>query len=487
MKPYKSIIVSSCAFALFAAIAVNCRALQIVVDSEKDVQPNATVNFSKLCVSRLNKGIVVSYDCVGNIENAPDGSRYQVLIDSDISPKTGKLNKENNVGADYMVKGDKLFYFNGSKWCPAKSGIKAEAKGSRNTLFIPYKDVSLSRGKCFSIYLRGVNQSGKDDYVPELANGPLFLVATKDIESFPGYVCKVSDKRVRYEDSKNDVTPEAKLNLTGADIRLNKNAELEIDYTLKDKIIPSALKNCLIFIDVDDNPSTGYTVSWSSYPVAADHLIQNGSLYKYIGKNNKWKWDKVCKVQQEIAGNTCKLRMPLSKLQTVPGRMQIIFKAKNRNGYDWMPELVPPRAVFTPGNLAAGKGTDTSTTRSYGCYLPENLVNGQISRYLPWQVAAWASSEHEEDKHIKFTFAKPQIPKYLTIYWNQTSQRVSVEYRINDAWREVACAIPGNGETRTDIKLPDRGPVRSLRLVQKAGDGPPKRKNIMWIKEIEIY
>lgn len=85
-----------------------------------------------------------------------------------------------------------------------------------------------------------------------------------------------------------------------------------------------------VFIDADDNPSTGWSLP-PGLPAGADHLIENGTLFRYTGPD--WQWEQVADVEQERDGQEVTWWVPATAFGAAAGTQVLVF-----NGYDGQDE-----------------------------------------------------------------------------------------------------------------------------------------------------
>jgi len=122
-----------------------------------------------------------------------------------------------------------------------------------------------------------------------------------------------------------------------------------------------------IFIDSDDNPTTGFQGSLagvSSFPIGADYLVEGANVFQYNGTGMGDSWDWITAVASEgnpvgrsWSGNTGEVFFPLhwiGKSSAGGGAMDFVLFGNNK--------------YYVPGS------TETD-------WYPDNAVNGASFRY----------------------------------------------------------------------------------------------------------
>lgn len=104
----------------------------------------------------------------------------------------------------------------------------------------------------------------------------------------------------------------------------------------------------------------------------------------------------------------------------------------------------------------------------------------------------WASAETPEPHWVQVDFGQPRTISQVKLFWANyvhqfhSSRHVQVEIPQGDGWRAVYVSPP-EGEPDTWVTTASFAPIEvsRFRVWQPAGQGSPKRPNLMWLVEIE--
>ncbi|MGC8741915.1 MAG: discoidin domain-containing protein [Candidatus Sumerlaeaceae bacterium] len=130
------------------------------------------------------------------------------------------------------------------------------------------------------------------------------------------------------------------------------------------------------------------------------------------------------------------------------------------------------------------------------CYLgysEKPLNDGATSTTgIDWANAAWASDEGSVPHWAQFEFPEPAVLQEVRLYWAfddghyWSSKKVEIQVRpLGSAeWKTVGVAETQEETPESVVSFP---PIEAsaLRIYQAAGDGPPRRKGILWLREVE--
>lgn len=102
------------------------------------------------------------------------------------------------------------------------------------------------------------------------------------------------------------------------------------------------------YIDIDNNHNTGFKAVWSKSGI--EYLVENGSLYKYSGKNTAWKWSYVRDIQIKKTKSMIGVSIPLNKLGiNVNSTINIGFMSNDNRNYT-LPIKTFPLVKYTLGS-----------------------------------------------------------------------------------------------------------------------------------------
>ena len=89
-------------------------------------------------------------------------------------------------------------------------------------------------------------------------------------------------------------------------------------------LLPFALRH--VFIDSDDNPNTGYQITWTTPAMGVDYMLENSTLYKYAGAGTDWTWNAVGTVTPTVSGYTVTWQLPVSDLTNAGTTQLVLFE-----------------------------------------------------------------------------------------------------------------------------------------------------------------
>jgi|GEM_PF-1769468 len=273
-----------------------------------------------------DKNLVINFTHHQNVPN------IQFFIDTDNNINTG--NREEN-GADYMVENGYLYKSTDpSDWKWQEIGaVKVAFKTGE------YDAISIPRSQLNSLSTTfGINAQALDEHWEPKAMSPIdggMSIYTKedaiDWKSVPLYT-QNGDQKVKV-------------------FSTNTTLYIRLEQTKRTEHIQ-------IYIDSDNNPSTGYKESeWSASGM--DFLAEDGTLYRYTGVGD-WGWDEtgsVYRVRESGNKEILEVAIPKTKLTSLAKKIKIGVETNNKNWDDTalIPEETIPLFSF---NKSSAKKTD---------------------------------------------------------------------------------------------------------------------------------
>lgn len=129
----------------------------------------------------------------------------------------------------------------------------------------------------------------------------------------------------------------------------------------------------------------------------------------------------------------------------------------------------------------------------YSDYAVSPVVDGVAAKEtLDWRHRAWASREIADSHSLEFRMPEPTDAEWLQIDWasdngiDYPSRSFRVEAKTADEKDWHALAIIEANEAPSNKVALDAGEVTALRIVQDAGDGSPKRPDLMWVEQVRL-
>lgn len=106
---------------------------------------------------------------------------------------------------------------------------------------------------------------------------------------------------------------------------------------------------CNVFIDTDDNATTGYKGSDGDWAVGADYLVQGGKIFQFIGTGPKaWDWKELYLSPYSVEGVQVEVKVPNSVLGIKPNqKIGILLHGDNQPGQtDLMPDAYKTKVII---------------------------------------------------------------------------------------------------------------------------------------------
>lgn len=103
-----------------------------------------------------------------------------------------------------------------------------------------------------------------------------------------------------------------------------------------------------VFINTDDNMSTGYKGYDGSWYIGADYLVQGGKVFKFIGNGPMaWDWKEIELLSYSVEGAQAEVKVPYSLLEIKPGqKIEIFLHGDNINTADFVPDDYKNKAII---------------------------------------------------------------------------------------------------------------------------------------------
>lgn len=194
-----------------------------------------------------------------------------------------------------------------------------------------------------------------------------------------------------------------------------------------------------------------------------------------------------------VPGKTVEFTIPL-QVQTSPAAdkassLEVTFQSDNATARAQLPMTILPQGA----SVLRASDVTVSVDSTYLGYGTAPLNDGVTdTRGVEWQDAAWASDEGEVPHWVEFTLPHPTTIRQVVLYWALddgkywTSRRVKIQVEdpANGEWKTVATHEGTQPTPRSQL---DFAPVQTtrLRVYQESGDGPPARRGILWLAEVE--
>lgn len=271
---------------------------------------NNKIDWRKNWMAHTDSTLYVAYELENDVVASSATSwAYQIYIDTDESTNTGYRN--GALGADFIVKGKRLYRYTGSgtDWSWQHVGSYTfknirivdnhlELKISRKLLGSPERirfffhgDNTAFGGDTYDVYPDGAFGTGNNRYFTYEFNHVRTNSQTLYNVTVDGDLSEWTDVQA-FETDPDDVTGSAnKINwlrswMGKGSYNQNENA-IFLAYQTKEPIDQSHFWAYQVYLDTDKNGSTGFKRG----AVGADYLLEGSTLWHYTGTGNNWSWE----------------------------------------------------------------------------------------------------------------------------------------------------------------------------------------------------
>jgi len=289
-----------------------------------------------------------------------------IMIDTDQNRATGFIgfSGELPVGVDYLLEADAIHRYAGTglDWTWEDGGTTAPAI-SGNNVEIEVARSLLGDPASLDVFFAGNNTATGGtvtDYYPDAASD---TTAAADQRSFR-YITN-SDSVTPVPTETTAIVVDGNLNEWDASSSLAADdpAEMSSPNTIDwRRLLMGHSDNALyigyqnhgpatlswgyqIYLDTDNNRTTGFTGFSDEYPIGADYVLEGDELNRYTGvSNTEWSWQSEGVMQIVVAGDSTEVAIPRSTLGN-PATIEVFARgdnaAVNGNQVDYYPDAAP--------------------------------------------------------------------------------------------------------------------------------------------------
>ncbi|MCD6359967.1 MAG: discoidin domain-containing protein, partial [Armatimonadetes bacterium] len=230
-------------------------------------------------------------------------------------------------------------------------------------------------------------------------------------------------------------------------------------------------------IGMTEHAGLGQNDRTIDYSVYVDlHFVGGGALYGQAATFDKsvsgWQFSEyIIHVPRPVADAT----------------VYLLFR--NQEGTAWFDDIT---VAELGTNLAVLPGAEARTDSNFSGYSSAPLNDGSIrTEGLHWTDFAWASAEQPGGHWAEISLPEPREVRAVVIYWAtdgglQTSRSYRVQVEVGGEWRDVAAVTDQSPRAMSEHAFEPVTTAR-VRVLQPDGGGPAERRQIMWMREIEIY
>ena len=291
---------------------------------------------------------------------------WQTYLDTDNDVTTG-FKVGNGLGANYIIQGGGLYKYsgNGSDWS-WRYVATANYRIARDVVELAFSRAAINSPSSLSAMMKARNgiftgnfaQSGIDSY-PNIGSGHFSYKFTDDpIEPEDRVISnRLNDYSINVNGSLSDWSTVTSFGRDPDDIsNANNLVNTQADWLetwaahdnnnlffayQNDGAIGSVVWPWQIFIDADNDPSTGYKVTNS---IGAEFILEGPNLRRYGGTGSNWSWNDVGVTPSSTLGSISEIAIPRNLIPELSD-FRVIFKANNQaftgsfdaSGVDYFP------------------------------------------------------------------------------------------------------------------------------------------------------
>lgn len=153
----------------------------------------------------------------------------------------------------------------------------------------------------------------------------------------------------------------------------------------------------------------------------------------------------------------------------------------------------PPSA--DPDNIAlAVNGAEVKVDSFFPAYDCKAINDGyRNDENLHWSQIAWASGEFPGPHWIEIRFPEEKRVSKVVIVWAldkgvfYNSQEVTVQYLEGNDWVDLVKITENDDSVEVSETEFEAVKTIGIRIYQEEGKGNPRRENLMWVSEVEIF
>ena len=289
---------------------------------------------------------------------------WQAYLDTDNDESTG-FKIGNGVGANYVIQGDGLYRYigSGSDWAwqyvasanKSVNGSVAELAFPRSAIGNPSSLSAVIKARN-GIFTGNYAQSGIDSH-PDVGDGHFNYKFSGDSVDSTVFSNPLGDLSINLDGNLADWSATTSFGRDPDDITdattqadwleawaAHDSNNLYFAYE-NDGDISSVSWPWQIYIDTDNDPSTGYQVSNS---MGAEFILEGSSLRSYGGSGSNWSWSDIAVADSSTIGSISEIAIPRSALGELTG-FRVMFRANNQPFTD---SFDPSGVDYFPNNAA---------------------------------------------------------------------------------------------------------------------------------------
>ena len=311
----------------------------------------------------------IAYQNYGPVASSDVGYAYNLYLDVDGESSTGYRGGSGNfpIGADYLLQGATLYQYtgtNGTDWSWSSVGMATWAVGGSNVEF-SLPRAWLGNPSLVRLFFLGDNTayggSAQD----------LYPVNALDASAGGGYrayrVAEVSNPvaagTIVVNGTLSDWSSLTSFGKQSQAFTISSGNKVDLAqvwlahdptnlYMAYQNYGPTTngLNGAYnLYLDADDNRTTGFRGGANNFPIGAEYLLQGATLYRYTGTTGTdWSWSSVGVATYATSGSNVELSLPRAWIGN-PEVFKIFFLDDNQSTGGTLEDAYPRTALQTGG------------------------------------------------------------------------------------------------------------------------------------------
>jgi hypothetical protein len=303
-------------------------------------------------------------------------SAETIYLDTDQSRSTGYIGGGSTfpIGAEYMIQGGTLYKYTGTgtNWSWGTGvAVTTAVSGTNIEYSIPRSYIGNPTRINFFLYGDNTGTSGSVDYYPINATSS---TGGKCIYNLVDTYNPVTTTAITVDGSLSDWSALKSFGTKSSDVSGASNpVNWELGYAAHDgtnvyiafenyNSIGTLDSKYTIYLDTDNNPTTGFRGGSGNFPVGAEYMVQGTTLYHYTGTGLNWSWSSVGSVTSSVSGGNAEIKFAASSIGS-PSIMRMFFYGDN-TGSGGVVDTYPANALQSngTGNFVAYRLDDVSNS-----------------------------------------------------------------------------------------------------------------------------
>ena len=296
----------------------------IVVDATNQI------DLTQIWLAHDTANFFVAYQNYGSVTSNSVGWGYTLYLDVDSSRASGFRGSSDNfpIGADYMLQGNTIYQYtgsNGTDWSWSFVGTATWAAGGSNAEF-SLPRVWIGSPSLVKLFFWGDNTAysgSAQDLYPENAlnaggGGAYLSYRILDLSNPVGAGAIVVNGNladwstlVPFGQASQDFVTSSTNPVDLAQLRVAHNAtNLYVAYQNYGPTTNGLNGAYNLYLDTDNNRSTGFRGGSDDFPIGAEYLLQGKTVYHYTGSGTDWNWIQVGLATSAAATSNVEFSLP---------------------------------------------------------------------------------------------------------------------------------------------------------------------------------